>query len=176
MALISCPECGKEVSTEASSCPHCGYPLSKSTNIKRTSMYAPAPKSQEWMNEWKMKIVVNRLVWFFLTIFFCIPLVVGFLMQNYVLILAGWIPPIFPFIILIAALFDCRVRTRTVDGYTVLVYRGLVRNALVIEGETVERGRTRYFNGSLPNGESVRVGIAWWTGTVKIDVGAEKTF
>lgn len=27
MALIKCPECGKEVSTEASVCPHCGYPL-----------------------------------------------------------------------------------------------------------------------------------------------------
>ncbi len=29
MALIQCPECGKEVSTAASSCPHCGYPLKK---------------------------------------------------------------------------------------------------------------------------------------------------
>ncbi|MBQ0046314.1 MAG: zinc ribbon domain-containing protein [Prevotellaceae bacterium] len=27
MALIKCPECGKEVSEKASSCPHCGYPL-----------------------------------------------------------------------------------------------------------------------------------------------------
>lgn len=29
MALIECPECGKEVSTTASNCPNCGY------NIKR---------------------------------------------------------------------------------------------------------------------------------------------
>ena len=27
MALIACPECGKEVSTEAKACPACGYPL-----------------------------------------------------------------------------------------------------------------------------------------------------
>ncbi len=27
MALILCPECKKEVSTEAGTCPHCGYPL-----------------------------------------------------------------------------------------------------------------------------------------------------
>ena len=27
MALISCPECNKEVSTSAASCPSCGYPL-----------------------------------------------------------------------------------------------------------------------------------------------------
>lgn len=28
MALITCPECGRQVSTAASTCPHCGYPLS----------------------------------------------------------------------------------------------------------------------------------------------------
>ena len=28
MALISCPECGKEVSDRAPACIHCGYPLS----------------------------------------------------------------------------------------------------------------------------------------------------
>ena len=27
MALISCPECSKQVSTQAQSCPNCGYPL-----------------------------------------------------------------------------------------------------------------------------------------------------
>ncbi len=29
MALIKCPECEKDVSTEAVTCPHCGYPLKK---------------------------------------------------------------------------------------------------------------------------------------------------
>lgn len=27
MALITCPECGREISDKAVSCPHCGYPL-----------------------------------------------------------------------------------------------------------------------------------------------------
>lgn len=27
MALIKCPECGKEVSSEASNCPNCGHPI-----------------------------------------------------------------------------------------------------------------------------------------------------
>lgn len=31
MALIKCPECGKEISDKASSCPSCGYPIN---NIK----------------------------------------------------------------------------------------------------------------------------------------------
>jgi membrane protein YdbS with pleckstrin-like domain len=29
MALIACPECGKEISTEAKACPACGYPLAE---------------------------------------------------------------------------------------------------------------------------------------------------
>ena len=29
MALIKCPECGKEISDKAVSCPHCGFPISK---------------------------------------------------------------------------------------------------------------------------------------------------
>src|ERR1019366_7228907 len=28
MALIKCPECGKDVSTRAAACPNCGYPIS----------------------------------------------------------------------------------------------------------------------------------------------------
>lgn len=27
MALINCPECGKEISSDAKSCPHCGKPV-----------------------------------------------------------------------------------------------------------------------------------------------------
>ena len=29
MALINCPECGKQVSTEAKTCPACGYPIAE---------------------------------------------------------------------------------------------------------------------------------------------------
>ena len=27
MALIKCPECGQDASSQAEKCPHCGYPL-----------------------------------------------------------------------------------------------------------------------------------------------------
>lgn len=33
MALIKCPECGKEISDQAENCPNCGYPIkNQSTN------------------------------------------------------------------------------------------------------------------------------------------------
>lgn len=34
MALITCPECGKEVSEKADSCPNCGNPLQNNNNQK----------------------------------------------------------------------------------------------------------------------------------------------
>lgn len=33
MALIKCPECGKEVSNQAETCIHCGYPLLKDKSV-----------------------------------------------------------------------------------------------------------------------------------------------
>ena len=33
MAIIACPECGKEISDKAKSCPHCGYVLEKEKQI-----------------------------------------------------------------------------------------------------------------------------------------------
>ena len=29
MSLIKCPECGHDVSSEATHCPHCGYPIAR---------------------------------------------------------------------------------------------------------------------------------------------------
>lgn len=35
MALIKCPECGKEFSDQAQACPICGYPLKETSNTKK---------------------------------------------------------------------------------------------------------------------------------------------
>ena len=48
MALIKCPECGKEFSDKAPACPNCGYPIEyvvpESKNIKNDD--EPLPKKQ----------------------------------------------------------------------------------------------------------------------------------
>lgn len=33
MALINCPECGREISDKAGSCPHCGFPINNNENV-----------------------------------------------------------------------------------------------------------------------------------------------
>jgi hypothetical protein len=37
MALINCPECGKQVSTAAQTCPSCGYPVAERVGAKQDS-------------------------------------------------------------------------------------------------------------------------------------------
>jgi uncharacterized membrane protein YdbT with pleckstrin-like domain len=38
MALINCPECGKQVSTSAKACPYCGYPVAE--HVPQTQVVA----------------------------------------------------------------------------------------------------------------------------------------
>ncbi|UUM26956.1 MULTISPECIES: zinc ribbon domain-containing protein [Acinetobacter] len=49
MALISCPECSRQVSTQANSCPHCGYPL-------QTQHRAPESKGLQSTHVWSRSI------------------------------------------------------------------------------------------------------------------------
>jgi len=43
MALITCPECGNQVSTEANACPSCGYPVAQR---ERSDPAVPPPATQ----------------------------------------------------------------------------------------------------------------------------------
>lgn len=45
MALIKCPECGKEVSSSARSCPHCGY------QITDTRLYPSQGIAEKYIND-----------------------------------------------------------------------------------------------------------------------------
>ena len=44
MALVSCPECGKEISDAARSCPHCGYPIAQEPQPQDMS---PVPRKSK---------------------------------------------------------------------------------------------------------------------------------
>lgn len=52
MALINCPECGKEVSNKATNCPHCGNPMVQNIN-KEEYLCCPKCHSKELHSEHK---------------------------------------------------------------------------------------------------------------------------
>jgi TM2 domain-containing membrane protein YozV len=41
MALINCPECGREVSDAAPNCPNCGHPINKQQNTPQIVYSSP---------------------------------------------------------------------------------------------------------------------------------------
>ena len=47
MAIIKCPECGKDVSDQAEVCVHCGYPLAKGKPVSDDPADAPAAPAEE---------------------------------------------------------------------------------------------------------------------------------
>lgn len=59
MALITCPECGKEISDCAAACPHCGKPMN--------SYYMEMPK-QKKSKGWLWAVVILVVVAGFLTL------------------------------------------------------------------------------------------------------------
>ena len=42
MALIQCPDCGKEVSSSATACPNCGYPITSQSDKGFVTIKFPA--------------------------------------------------------------------------------------------------------------------------------------
>ncbi|MBR2343197.1 MAG: zinc ribbon domain-containing protein [Clostridia bacterium] len=57
MALIKCPECGKEVSDKASACIHCGYPISNISNQNSKAVIKVANLGLLTLQSYKIDII-----------------------------------------------------------------------------------------------------------------------
>lgn len=57
MALVTCHECGKDVSSQAASCIHCGAPMGESRAVK-----APLQTIQETSKDLKKYIIVAAIL------------------------------------------------------------------------------------------------------------------
>lgn len=58
MALINCPECGKEISDTAQSCPHCGYPIVS----KETVNISAAPKTISNISKKRLRVLAIAII------------------------------------------------------------------------------------------------------------------
>lgn len=69
MALIQCPECGREVSDKAQSCPQCGYPIENANLAGRVKIQLPNTQniSGGWVGLFSSKETAiksgNELLW-----------------------------------------------------------------------------------------------------------------
>ena len=61
MALIKCPECGKEISDASTACIHCGYPISKNPDVqKKVKSNIENKEKKESLQEHLLKKRLNR--------------------------------------------------------------------------------------------------------------------
>lgn len=65
MALIQCPECGKEISDQAASCPNCGYAINTAPKVIRTEL-GPVERSAGAGTMWICAGVITLLMGLFL--------------------------------------------------------------------------------------------------------------
>lgn len=62
MALISCPECAKKISSLASNCPQCGCPILTTISTKFVSSAKGVLTTQQTSKKYKMVRVISVLL------------------------------------------------------------------------------------------------------------------
>src|SRR5690348_4934016 len=82
MALVACPECNQQVSTEAVSCPHCGKRLLvTATPAGGPGIFvpggAPGPEQTVWEGRPSVALVYGKLMRLIIRLF--IAVVIGYL-------------------------------------------------------------------------------------------------
>lgn len=141
MALITCPECGQQVSDTAKTCPHCGYVLKKTVNV---DFAAGAQKATEAVNAIRdVKKVVNPFKVFgykkwasafkskqFL-LYLLIPLVIIVIMAIGKGVLYSLVLMLIPYLVLLLrsithTLFDKEFPGHGVKTYTLMPYDDLI--------------------------------------------------
>lgn len=71
MALIKCPECGKEISDKAISCPNCGYPVSQKQEKVLHNQHQPASHPHHHQKG----MPTNKILAIIFSVFGCILLI-----------------------------------------------------------------------------------------------------
>lgn len=74
MALIKCPECGKEISSKADACPNCGFPLDAMED-QDDSNQTEEIKTQN-LSSVSIKVICKKYWWAVLIFVVCICLIV----------------------------------------------------------------------------------------------------
>ena len=191
MALIQCPECGKNVSTKADKCPHCDYPISVEDKIVKEF---PKPKGKEWIYKYTTKKIITISIMIILSILLfgvCryflnlyqtdkIEVHLPYIEETFYetkpewllfTLLFGLIFLIFVIVTIICP-FTIKIRVYNIDGYNIVLYNGLFKDAIIIENvvfasEFDSMFHATYLDGELPNGKKVYSRFCW--GSIRLE-------
>ena len=85
MALIKCPDCGREVSTAAKSCPNCGFPVAEQ---QTPAAAAPAGPPEAPTNEVLAEVRPSwwRYFWYLLFAWLVVPFIIAWVKRSAVVL------------------------------------------------------------------------------------------
>ncbi len=169
MSILKCPECGHDVSSEATSCPNCGYPMKK----EEQNYVGPDPIDPSWMKKYKKKALLVKSIQTYVTVVL-LALTITFRVlfiryldewywEVYLILWLVSMTAFFYFLVSsIVSWFLVRVKTFNMDGYNIVVYRGYIRSQLVIEDVVIDSMYASAFRNTdiftkLPNGKRILV-------------------
>jgi uncharacterized membrane protein YdbT with pleckstrin-like domain len=141
MPVISCPDCGKDVSTLAPVCPHCGRPSPAGT-VPITSATAPKPTVEEtlWRGNPSAMKLIGRIVGIVL-ILIVVPLIFHYaaaqtpdLERSANIVKIGWwitaLLALVEIVRFFVALAHLRSTLYTITNQRVMIERGLITKNL----------------------------------------------
>ncbi len=82
MALINCPECGKQVSTSAVACPNCGFPVAEKMTNKPASDAPGAGTADPSTLLAEVRPSWWGYFWYLFFFFLIIPPIIGWIKRN----------------------------------------------------------------------------------------------
>lgn len=178
MALIKCPECNGKVSSFAIICQHCGFPIHKYNEIDKEDINKDYLEKkvlnnseqvdennsnkdyfekndtdndkqvdEDWIKKWKSKKTYVCALWFSLVLIF----------EGIAISISQELPiTILSLICFILSLIRIQVRIKTVDEHNILVYRGVIKNYLLIDNVVHDKNaNNNSLNAILPSGRKV---------------------
>ena len=82
MPVVTCPDCGREVSTMAAACPHCGRPSSPTTYSAPAAAAAPVTAEETlWRGSPSWRVLLGKIITIILTVIL-IPIAAGFIAKQ----------------------------------------------------------------------------------------------
>ena len=185
MALIKCPECGQNVSTEATACPHCGYPLNKvekeqkveNSEIDNNKI---APLNRSWLKKYKFKPTLGKIILGGVALVSLLSFIISIVIVVAVDVRSLFIIPFILAIVFIialsfflAGLIAMKWKVVEDEGYHAIAFSGIFRNYLVVENVVQEVGINRHLDGKFPNGKYVWADFALWDGNIIISIDTQ---
>ena len=182
MALIKCPECGREVSDKASLCPHCGCPISKVVAKKADKTYQVdlLPEEKDILNvarkaDRRNSKVAGAFTWLFaiVSIAFLILLILksndsDFFVASIVLVTLGFSGFLICLTFYLVLNRPTSYKVEMHNDIRMFVYRTGVKPVVWVQGSKAEvfvkehgENSTKEYIVDLPSGETASIFVSF---------------